>query len=122
MLIPGKGELKLISRPADYDPAVKTGPQPYTMAQLARRFEQAVDLQVVDLTGIKGEYMVDTRFLTADINARMLTTLAPRRDGAAEPGTAVFQLAEKLGLKLEARKMPLPVLVVDHMEKAPTEN
>jgi uncharacterized protein (TIGR03435 family) len=29
---------------------------------------------------------------------------------------------EKLGLKLESRKAPFEQLVVDHMEKTPTEN
>jgi uncharacterized protein (TIGR03435 family) len=31
-------------------------------------------------------------------------------------------LEEKLGLKLESRKMPLDLLVVDSAEKMPTEN
>jgi uncharacterized protein (TIGR03435 family) len=29
---------------------------------------------------------------------------------------------KKLGLQLDQRKAPVEVLVVDHMEKAPTEN
>jgi uncharacterized protein (TIGR03435 family) len=29
---------------------------------------------------------------------------------------------EKLGLKLESSKAPLEVLVIDHIEKTPTEN
>ena len=31
-------------------------------------------------------------------------------------------LEEQLGLKLEARKLPVEILVIDHVEKAPTEN
>ena len=35
----------------------------------------------------------------------------------------VFQAVEKqLGLKLEPRKTPLDLIVVDHAEKTPTEN
>jgi uncharacterized protein (TIGR03435 family) len=37
-------------------------------------------------------------------------------------GDSLFTAVETLGLKLERRKAPLEVLVVDHMEKAPTEN
>jgi len=31
-------------------------------------------------------------------------------------------LQEELGLKLESKKMPLDLLVVDHVEKSPVEN
>jgi uncharacterized protein (TIGR03435 family) len=31
-------------------------------------------------------------------------------------------LQEELGLKLESRKMPLDLLIVDHADKAPVEN
>jgi uncharacterized protein (TIGR03435 family) len=31
-------------------------------------------------------------------------------------------LQEELGLKLESRKSPLDMLIVDHAEKEPTEN
>jgi uncharacterized protein (TIGR03435 family) len=38
-------------------------------------------------------------------------------------GLSLFQaLQEKLGLKLEARKSPVDILVVDSAEKVPTEN
>jgi uncharacterized protein (TIGR03435 family) len=37
-------------------------------------------------------------------------------------GDSLLNALEKLGLKLETRKAPLEMLVVDHMEKAPTEN
>jgi uncharacterized protein (TIGR03435 family) len=35
---------------------------------------------------------------------------------------SLFSAMETLGLKLEPRKAPLEVLVVDRMEKAPTAN
>jgi uncharacterized protein (TIGR03435 family) len=31
-------------------------------------------------------------------------------------------LEEKLGLKLEPRKLPVEMLVIDHLEKKPSEN
>jgi uncharacterized protein (TIGR03435 family) len=31
-------------------------------------------------------------------------------------------LSSQLGLKLEMQKRPLPVLVIDHVERKPTEN
>jgi uncharacterized protein (TIGR03435 family) len=37
---------------------------------------------------------------------------------------AILQTAlqKELGLKLEARKLPVEMLIVDHFEKAPAEN
>jgi uncharacterized protein (TIGR03435 family) len=44
-------------------------------------------------------------------------------DGASDPsGNLVAASVEKLGLKLEARKAPVETIVVDHLEKTPTEN
>ena len=34
----------------------------------------------------------------------------------------IFEAVQKLGLKLEARKRQLPVIVVDYLEQKPTEN
>jgi uncharacterized protein (TIGR03435 family) len=43
----------------------------------------------------------------------------------ADPSDAltIFEaISSQLGLKLELEKRPMPVLVIDHLEKAPTEN
>jgi uncharacterized protein (TIGR03435 family) len=34
----------------------------------------------------------------------------------------MFTAMEKLGLKLDARKAPVETIVVDHLEKTPTDN
>jgi uncharacterized protein (TIGR03435 family) len=43
------------------------------------------------------------------------------KDTADAPNIFVA-LQEKMGLKLEARKSPVDIIVVDHSEKVPTEN
>ena len=45
-------------------------------------------------------------------------------DGAAvsEPTTTLFQSVQQLGLRLEARKAPMEMIVVDHADNSPTEN
>jgi uncharacterized protein (TIGR03435 family) len=44
-------------------------------------------------------------------------------DTVGDPsGSSIFSTVQQMGLKLEARKAPLETIVVDHLEKAPTEN
>jgi uncharacterized protein (TIGR03435 family) len=37
-------------------------------------------------------------------------------------GDALFQALEKAGLKLEKSKAPIATIIIDHLEKTPTEN
>lgn len=42
---------------------------------------------------------------------------------AADPsGSSIFRSVEQLGLKLDSRKSPLDLLVIDHLERVPTED
>jgi uncharacterized protein (TIGR03435 family) len=68
---------------------------------------------VVDLTGLVGRYD-----FTFDL-AKYVTPDTPPDDMF----TALCQaLQQELGLRVEARKLTLEVLVLDHAEKAPLEN
>jgi uncharacterized protein (TIGR03435 family) len=89
---------------------------------------------VVDQTGLKGYYAVTTEISFADLmsGAGAFNRGAPPSSNAnANPaaaasdpagGQTVFASVEKLGLKLDERKAPVEQLVIDHMEKMPTEN
>jgi len=92
--------------------------------------------QVVDETGLKGNYEVAVEITFADLMAmaRAQGDLAPPAPGpggaanaapvASDPGGApsLYQSIKQLGLELEERKAPVEQLIVDHVEKAPTEN
>lgn len=46
----------------------------------------------------------------------------PSADSADSSSSAIFQAVQQLGLKLQARKAPFDTIVVDHVEKMPTDN
>jgi uncharacterized protein (TIGR03435 family) len=70
---------------------------------------------VVDMTGLEGKY--DFKF---NLMAYAPTDLEPGKD--PDVGMMVVSALEpELGLRLEARKTPTSVLVIDHIEK-PSEN
>jgi uncharacterized protein (TIGR03435 family) len=98
-----------------------------TMAELADRIRgQApayIDHAVVDLTGLKGAYDFSFAWTTrGQLNAGQ----GSAADGAAsDPNGAVsvFEGIEKdIGIKLELTKHPMPVTVIDRLERVPTEN
>ena len=90
------------------------------LATLLSRFERQI---VIDMTELKGSYEVKLEW-TPDGNR----PIQPEAGGAltridAGAGPSIFTaVQEQLGLKLESRKSPLDVLVVDHAEKVPSEN
>jgi uncharacterized protein (TIGR03435 family) len=43
-------------------------------------------------------------------------------DAASDPGNSIFTAIQSLGLKLEPRKAPILMIVVDQVEKMPTDN
>jgi uncharacterized protein (TIGR03435 family) len=69
-------------------------------------------LQLMDETGLDGIYtwVQDQPPITPDMS---------QQDGLQESFKAMIEAA---GLKLETRKVPLETIVVDHLEKTPTEN
>jgi uncharacterized protein (TIGR03435 family) len=78
---------------------------------------------VVDQTDLKGSYDFKLDWTpAARYNA---TTHGDTPAGSGETGTvlSVFEAVEaQLGLNLESKKVPVPIIVIDHVERAPTEN
>lgn len=131
-LIVGKGGSKLTPKPADYDPAAKSNVRPMTMENYAGMLSGGVDRPIVDRTELKGEYMVSMDLVmhalmtnakaAAQRQVATMTARAPS-DAASDPSDSeTFSAVQALGLKLEPRKLPLPWLVIDHLEKTPTGN
>lgn len=98
------------------------------MADVLTRF---TDRPVVNMTDLQGNYDFVLELSHEDFRAMMIRSaiaagvqLSPRAMQLADAasGDSLFAAVEKLGLKLEARKAPVEVLVIDHIEKTPTEN
>jgi len=98
------------------------------VADMLARFE---DRPVVDMTALKGKYDFSLTFTEEDYHAMMIRAalstgmaLPPEAIQAMQnaPGDSMFSALQAVGLKLEPRKAPLDVLVIDHIERTPTEN
>jgi uncharacterized protein (TIGR03435 family) len=83
---------------------------------------EGVDKPVFNKTQLTGEYMLSAEAIM-DEALRQAVTRASAGGAASEPaGAAILDIVQSLGLKLEARNLPVPLLVIDHLEKMPTDN
>jgi uncharacterized protein (TIGR03435 family) len=86
------------------------------MPNFAERLSGITGGPVLDATGLKGEYAFTLSWIIPIPGAP-----APPPD--LDPGPDLFTaLQEQLGLKLDPKKAPVEMLVVDHAEKIPVEN
>jgi uncharacterized protein (TIGR03435 family) len=94
-------------------------------------------LQVKDMTGLTGKYQIAITFsledLTGAARAKWIDEPNPPAGvaGAATPATAasdpggspsLLKAVQSMGLRLASRRVMVEQLVIDHVEKAPTEN
>jgi uncharacterized protein (TIGR03435 family) len=105
---------------------------------LADHLAQQLGLRVVDQTGLQGNYDFDLYYAPDDGPPMSpVGTPPPPPPGGGVPGEVqvpsagnpdangmpiVNAVQSQLGLKLEAKKGPVDLIVVDHIEKTPTEN
>ncbi len=101
------------------------------MTALAGNLERFVDRPIVDMTDLKGSYDFALDVTEEDYRAMLIraavtagVSLPPQAlrllDGASLP--SLFDAMQKLGLKMDARKAPLDVVVIDEARKTPTDN
>jgi uncharacterized protein (TIGR03435 family) len=111
-----------------------------TMDAFAGQLSALLDKPVVDMTELKGGYKLPMEMGLMDIMgvAQKLGGLAGMNLGAMGGGGAaagpafaasdpagnssVKDSVQKLGLRLEPRKLPIDVMVIDNIEKNPTDN
>jgi uncharacterized protein (TIGR03435 family) len=140
MEIPGSGKVRMLVDPAKG--IVRMELPKIKMDELAEMLTQFTDRQVINRTEVKGAYEVPL-----EIPLEELVSMAKKRmpemmaaagggapvasapssglagTGASDPtGGSMSQAIQKLGLKLDARKEPTEVFIIDHASKEPTEN
>ncbi len=100
-----------------------------TIQDLAERLSATLPKPVVDATGLTGRYDYALTFASGNVmipargSASSGDPNTPLGASASEPVMPIeSEVQTQLGLKLEPRKAPVEVLVVDHAEKIPTEN
>ena len=85
-----------------------------SMAKLADLLSRYLGEVVIDKTGISGAYNFDLRWTSDDEK--------PNEPGIEPAPTLFIALQETLGLRLQGQKVPVEMIVVDHLERTPTEN
>jgi uncharacterized protein (TIGR03435 family) len=98
---------------------------------VCRTLERYSDRQIVDMTGLSGSYNFTLDVTPEDYQAMNLRaavvrgfTLPPDAQKLLDSTTpfALSDALQQVGLKLEARKAPLDVIVIDDALKTPTAN
>jgi len=102
-----------------------------TMDLVARMLERYVDRPIVNMTDLKASYDLTLEVTPEDYQAMLIRAaissglvLPPQIVRMTEGNTAssLMDAAQQIGLKIDARKSPLDLIVVDQMLKNPTEN
>ena len=90
------------------------------MASIVGTLAPSQRMSIVDQTGLDGRYDIDVTYTPEPFSAASLA----QRGGTPPPGVNVdpngpnlfTALEEQLGLKLQPKKLPVPVLIIDHIE------
>jgi uncharacterized protein (TIGR03435 family) len=112
-MIVAKDGLKMHRAPADGNSKINTTngrmtAQHVSMADLADQLSGQLGRAVIDRTGLAGAFDFTLNYSTDDTDATRPSLFTA--------------LEEQTGLKLEAAKGPIEVLVVDRAERVPSEN
>jgi uncharacterized protein (TIGR03435 family) len=113
--------------------AMKMQLKKQTMTSFAETLARFLGSPVVDLTEIQGTYDFNLELTREDLSRGSGIMIVakpgaggdagnPAGDGDTDTGSGIFKTVQDCGLKLDKRKAPMDLLVIDHIEKVPTEN
>lgn len=123
VIVVGKNGPKMQPSQTEGEPSLRQNGMMNVVAERADLNEmlsmlsQALQAPVIDQTGLKGRY---------DFKVDMTPYITPELlSGKGPPdiaGIAIIALQEQLGLKMESKKLPVEMIIVDRAEKTPIEN
>jgi uncharacterized protein (TIGR03435 family) len=95
-----------------------------TMAELAGQMSRELGIAIVDMTGLQGrfDFTLNPRKYLSSLQSRLVAGGQPMREADAKVILMQDVIAGELGLRLEARKTAVDVVVIDRAEKAPVSN
>jgi uncharacterized protein (TIGR03435 family) len=92
-----------------------------TMTELANTLQNQLKRPVTDATGLAAKYDFALSYATEGLD--LGSGRMPVGPGGEEAPPDIFSaLTEQLGLKLDSKKVPTQVVVIDHIEKRPMGN
>ena len=90
------------------------------MPQFAAILSHRLGHPVLDMTGLAGAYRVTLEWAAENKATK------PTKNDKGQPDVdrpSIFTaLHDQLGLRLQARRAPVDIFVIDHIEKTPTGN
>lgn len=95
-----------------------------TMANVANALTGWVDRPVIDATGLTGKYALTLAWIPESrVTSTAPAPAGPIPQASVPEGPNIFQaVQDQLGLRLEAKKGTVDMLVVDRAERHPVEN
>jgi uncharacterized protein (TIGR03435 family) len=90
-----------------------------TLKEFADRLRIFLDRPVIDRTGLNGGFRMIWEFVEPGLSPELSDDEVPPPDVRRD---LKVKSIEKLGLKLRQQKVPVEYLVVDNLDKVPTEN
>lgn len=96
-----------------------------TFLALTNMLSTTMGRPVLDMTGLEGTYDIVLETSQGDFPRMVRPPTVPPGDGLlpeSPSGVSIFSSIQKLGLKLESRKAPIEMIVVEKAEKEPIEN
>ncbi len=98
-----------------------------TAEDIAAKLSSEVGRPVINRTGLKGKFDYTLHYQIGGLRAEAPPSPSDPADSSSlansESGPTLFEaLQQQLGLKLQPSKGPVPVFVIDHANKVPTEN